>query len=239
MPPGSGLPIASDFLFLIKSYLLAAQSTHQFNQVERARLANLDKIKAQLDSSRLEQELSGALKTKIHIFSNVAHELNNPLNYVSLGVDASSKHLRDLKTILDPLFEGAEQSDEGKRIVEQVDNHFDGIEKNLDIIVSGSTVAANVIAEMRGLAEIDGTVREELRVRSLLEGCMRRVRADQRPEVLEQVHFEEDLKNSEQAVEGNPYMLIHAISHVLINAVRYCVQSAEKTHGLARVKANG
>ena len=212
---------------LVESYLLAAQSTLAFKQVEKSRQDNLEKIKAQVESSRLERELSGALKTKIHIFSNVAHELNNPLNYVSLGADGSSQHLESLKKVLDRLLEGAPDTPEGQKVVADIEAQFDDIRKNLDIVSSGSNVAANVIDEMRGLAEVDGKIREELRVGALLDGAMRRVRADQRPEVFEQVHFNESLGNLEQAVEGNPYMLIHAISHVLINAVRYSVLAAE------------
>ena len=212
---------------LVESYLLAAQSTHAFKQVEKSRLDNLEKIKAQMESSRLERELSGALKTKIHIFSNVAHELNNPLNYVSLGADGSSQHIESLKSVLDRLFEGAAESPEGRKVVAEIEGQFDEIRKNLDIVTSGSNVAANVIDEMRGLAEVDGKIREELSVGTLLDGAMRRVRADQRPEIFEQVNFEESLGNLDQSVEGNPYMLIHAISHVLINAVRYSVLSSD------------
>ena len=238
------------FFVLIESYLLAAQSTLAFKQVEESRQANLEKVKAQMESFRLERELSGALKTKIHIFSNVAHELNNPLNYVSLGADESSKHIDGLESILDRLFDGAEATPEGQNVIRQVNHEFEGMRKSLDLILSGSSVAANVIAEMRGLAEVDGMVREELLVESLLDGAMRRVKADQRPEVFEKVHFVEELENLDQAVEGNPYMLIHAISHILINAVRYSVMAKgqpkvwlstrmTQTHWILSIQNNG
>jgi len=213
---------------LVESYLLAAQSTTAFKQVDKSRRANLEKIKAQIESSRLEKQLSGALKTKIHIFSNVAHELNNPLNYVSLGADGSQLHTEELKKVLDGLFDGAGSSPEGNKVIEEIDSRFAEIQKNIDIICSGSQAAASVVTEMRGLAEVDGTIREALVVGGLLEGAMRRVRADQQPDVFARVHFEESLGDLSQTVEGNPYMLIHAISHVLINAVRYCVESAEQ-----------
>lgn len=206
---------------LVESYLLAAQSTFSFRQIDKSRKANLEKIKAQIASSRLEKELSGALKTKIHIFSNVAHELNNPLNYVSLGADGTEQHVKELKKVLDSLFIDAQNSPEGKKVLEQIDEHFASIRKNIDIICSGSQVAANVVTEMRGLAEVDGAIYEALAVGDLLDGAMRRVRADQQPEVFENVSFKESLGDLGQIVEGNPYMLIHAISHVLINAVRY------------------
>ena len=176
---------------LVESYLLAAQSTFSFNQIDKSRKANLEKIKAQIESSRLEKQLSGALKTKIHIFSNVAHELNNPLNYVSLGTDGTQQSVTELKSILDNLFSDAKGSPEGQKVVEQIELHFASIQKNIDIIGSGSEVAANVVAEMRGLAEIDGAICEPLAVGDLLDGAMRRVRADQRPDVMEKVRFEE------------------------------------------------
>ncbi|MBT6490426.1 MAG: sensor histidine kinase [Deltaproteobacteria bacterium] len=212
---------------LVESYLLAAQSTWSFQQVDKSRKDNLEKIKAQFESARLEKQLNGALKTKIHIFSNVAHELNNPLNYVSLGADGTQQSVRDVKSILDNLLGDAKNSPEAKQVVDQIEDHFDSIGKNLDIISSGSQVAANVVTEMRGLAEIDGAIREALAVGDLIDGAMRRVRADQQPEILEKMHFEESLGDLTTVVEGNPYMLIHAMSHVLINAVRFCTLATE------------
>lgn len=213
---------------VLESYFLAAHSSMSHHRLEKSRQGHLDKIKAQLETSRLEKELTGALRTKIHIFGNVAHELNNPLNYLTLGADGCERQTKELQGILEKLLAGAGESEEGRTVQREIDKKIEGIRKNLAIVHDGSQTAATVVAEMRGLAEVDGAVREMMTVSGLLDGAMRRVRADQQPEVFSQVTFDDTMGSLDREIEGNPYMLIHAISHVIINAVRFSVKSEGK-----------
>ena len=91
------------------------------------------------------------------IAGEVAHELNNPLNYISAGVGNVVEQIKKIEKMLVTLFDNAGPE------AAPVRKGFDGLledSKNVCTgLISGTRKAGQVVQELRGVTEVDGRIR--------------------------------------------------------------------------------
>ncbi|MBT6432491.1 MAG: sensor histidine kinase [Deltaproteobacteria bacterium] len=188
-----------------------------------------EKIAAEKKSQVLQSALNTELKTKLNIFSSVAHELNNPLNYVSVGTQNLRRQVAKLHTIVSQLFEGAENNENAMEVKRVLDKTFDEHSQTLEDTLFGAQRAADVVAEMRGLTEVDGKLLRVTDPKELIDSALRRARDILSPGKFDQVNIDYDYSDLELEVEVNPYLITHALTNILTNAVRYALNQDQQT----------
>ena len=109
------------------------------------------------------------------IAGEVAHELNNPLNYISGGIGTLNKKVEDIASLLNSLFDGAGEEAEGMRrafgqLIRQT-------QTAQNTILEGVQRAANVVSEIRGVTEVDGPLRQENIVMQVVEAELNRIQS--------------------------------------------------------------
>lgn len=187
-----------------------------------------DKIAAEQKSQALQSALNTELKTKLNIFSSVAHELNNPLNYVSVGTQNLRRQVATLHTIVSQLFEGAENNENAMEVKRALDKTFDEHSQTLEDTLFGAQRAADVVAEMRGLTEVDGKLLRITDPKELIDSALRRARDILSPHKFDQVNIDYDYSELQLEVEVNPYLVTHALTNILTNAVRYALNQDQQ-----------
>lgn len=115
----------------------------------------------------IQRELRLEVESRFHLASQVAHKLNNPLNYISTASFYIQDQVLRLQEEVLGLFHGADQTDPELR---EVETHFkerlQHILEPFHELREGVDLAAASILEIRSLSGIDGT---NLRVMDLGE----------------------------------------------------------------------
>jgi signal transduction histidine kinase len=214
----NGMQIGS----ILEVSLLSFALTYRMNTLQ------VDKVAAEKKSQVLQSALNTELKTKLNIFSSVAHELNNPLNYVSVGTQNLRRQVAKLHTIVSQLFEGAENNENAMEVKRELDKTFDEHSQTLEDTLFGAQRAADVVAEMRGLTEVDGKLLRVTDPKELIDSALRRARDILSPHKFDQVNIDYDYTGLELEVEVNPYLITHALTNILTNAVRYALNQDQQ-----------
>ena len=97
-----------------------------------------EKSAAEQKSQELQSALNTELKTKLNIFSSVAHELNNPLNYVSVCTQNLRRQVAQLHTIVSQIFVGAEDNENAMEVKRALDKTFDEHSRTLEDTLFGA-----------------------------------------------------------------------------------------------------
>tara|TARA_B100001964_G_C14206676_1_gene588480 strand:- start:142 stop:1860 length:1719 start_codon:yes stop_codon:yes gene_type:complete len=109
------------------------------------------------------------------IAGEVAHELNNPLNYISGGIGTLNKKVDHISSLIDSLFDGAGEEAEGMhraflQLIRQT-------QTAQNTILEGIQRATNVVAEIRGVTEVDGPLRQENNIMQVVEAELNRIQS--------------------------------------------------------------
>ena len=187
-----------------------------------------EKVAAEQKSQELQSALNTELKTKLNIFSSVAHELNNPLNYVSVGTQSLRRQVAQLHTIVSQVFVGAEDNANAMEVKRALDETFDEHSRTLEDTLFGAQRAADVVAEMRGLTEVDGKLLRTSDPKDLIEAAVRRARDILSADKFDQVNIDYDYEDTHLEVEVNPYLVTHALTNIITNAVRFALSRDQK-----------
>lgn len=188
-----------------------------------------EQIGTQMESLELQHQLGEALESRLQIFSSIAHHLNNPLNYIVLGVSRSREEIISLQAKVDTLFAHAEDSAEATQIRQQFDGSFSKCAELFEDVQRGVQRASRVVDEMRGLTSLDGDVRELVLLEDLFSMCRSRVEDELGSKLTERVDVVENLgSNGRQTVYGNPYLILHALKNVVNNAYLFARRATSR-----------
>ena len=201
---GAGLQVA----------LLSFALADQLKTMETA------KTKAERKAGELQQNLNAELESKLYLFSSVAHELNNPLNYISLGSQGLQTSSTKLSRQVDSIFDGVEPSDDVQRVEEAFATEFKKHDQSLRDLQLGVHKVAEVISEMRGLTGVDGDSWYPISLSESLEQAMNRLQDALDPERITNTSFNYELNGcAGYACRVNPYLVVHAFRLVLLGRI--------------------
>ncbi|MBT6431744.1 MAG: hypothetical protein HOK97_04170 [Deltaproteobacteria bacterium] len=183
---------------------------------------------ARLASQGFENQLQEAFESRLQIFSSIAHHLNNPLNYILLGMTKAREEVSYIQRKVITLFEHADQTDEAQSILLQFEEAFERCEGVFDDASFGVQRAAHVVDEMRGLSCIDGETAELIPLLDILDSMKGRVVDDLGKKIVEPVTLRENLGQAgDFGVYGNPYLIIHAIKNIVNNGYLFARRSSQ------------
>ena len=198
-------------------------------------------IKAEVERSHretmnLKDRLTSELEAKLQIFSGIAHQLNNPLNYLSLGVERLSEEVSRIRETMEALFGSAPKDQQAQRIQEKLEHSFQRCDDTMRDLKRGTVRASTVVDEMRGMTGVDGRVSQTMPLELVVSEAFERLKDDLGFQEFSSVRLRHEIGSlGSQVVIGNPYLLILAFRNVLENAFIFSRLGTEGTEVLAEV----
>jgi signal transduction histidine kinase len=124
----------------------------------------------QEERSAIQKKLGLVLQNRVMLVSELAHKMNNPLNYISTSAGILRQNQRKFEGLMQALQEdlGAEEG--------QMVNHLNA--DNLDLLAtidSATRKSALCIAEIRSLTGLDGFHKERITMENLLDAARLRI----------------------------------------------------------------
>ena len=150
----------------------------------------------------------------MHIFSDDSHRLNNPLNYISGGVenlsDLMANHREQLWALFPP--EG-QRDDSAKALIASFDSEFRKVADYLADITAGAMRTSSFVREMRGLSGVDGATFDPVSLMDVVDRAMERVRDNMGSRLAERLTIKLSRELLEQTmVLGNVYLHAMVVS---------------------------
>ena len=191
---------------------------------DRLNVLELEKQLANVSLQESYQQLGDEQSARLQIFSSVAHELNNPMNYIALATDQLGDNTSEIRNRVNTLFQGVPDSESVRQIRSRFNTEFDKQSELLQSLENGVDQSAEVIRYMRGLARIDGDTWEKISMEELVAQTHQRLLANLGPAVLDVANLRWDFGDSGKTeIIGNPYVMIHGLCLVLKEAIRSTV----------------
>ena len=122
--------------------------------------------------------MNSELEAKLQIFSGIAHQLNNPLNYLSLGVARLSVEVSWVRETMEALFKSAPKTQQVQRIQEKLENSFRRCDDTMGDLKRGTVRASTVVYEMRGMTGVDGRVSQTMPLEVVVSEAFERMKDD-------------------------------------------------------------
>ncbi len=134
----------------------------------------------EMHRTQLQVELRQELQSRVTLVSELAHRMNNPLNYVITGLNAGRAVWQKLFTETRALFEGAIEEDdtEGQTLKRNFMRQFEEMERWLYIIEQGAQKSSASITEIRSLSGVDGYDLQKIDLSKLWEKVWERFATD-------------------------------------------------------------
>lgn len=104
----------------------------------------------------LSEEKISRIQSESHLntlAAYIAHEINNPLNYISTGAASIEIKMRSLKEMV---YNAIPDSDEGKEFREELEEKWKKTETSMRIILEGFTKIKSIVEEVKEITSIDG-----------------------------------------------------------------------------------
>ncbi len=164
------------------------------------------------------------------LVAGVAHEINNPVNFVHMNVhnlkDDLGKH-RDF--LLDLLEEEPE-------IIDHLTKEFEKFGSKITDIIEGSERIKAIVNDLRSFSRSDSEQRQVIRISENIDSTLRLVKAKFKKEVLFKSRISEELE-----VECWPAQLNQVFMNTIVNACQAIVEkqntTGDDTPGKVTIKA--
>jgi len=185
------------------------------------------------------------------VSAGLAHELNNPLNYIAGGLPNLKKELAELEEIFNNLFSDVGDDHDVAEVKNFIDQKMDGSNSVMVDIETGVERVAKVIEEIRAMTEVDGRIFERIDLGILLKRELHAAKAALGKPLKGKKILAEFSVIKNLFVEGNPYVYGRVFRNVFKNALVYCYQrempgirievkkTTDKEHCLVSISNNG
>lgn len=120
------------------------------------------------------------------LVAGIAHEINNPINFVHSGTQSVEKKLCEFKGFLFDLLEG-----DDSEVAIHFEQHFDGLKKSLGKIDEGSGRIRRIVQDLRTFSRLDEAEQKTIDLVASLESTIRLVRAQYQENIDFICEFEE------------------------------------------------
>ncbi len=162
------------------------------------------------EKAKVESALRLELESKFSLASQIAHRLNNPLNYVQSGKDLLSSTLIEVRSMILALFDGVDADSSVKSLVQKFDNLFKASDEALVQVQFGLEKSTESIKEMRGISGVDGYAIEPIELGKVLRGMQQKIRENLGNSYHERYSLDVQIPDKFE-VSSNKYLLSNAI----------------------------
>jgi len=221
---------------LASSFNKMAGQIHDFTQnlerkvSDRTKKLNEKTIQLTKSNKELKETQNNLIESEkkssiINLAAGIAHELNNPLNYISGGVANLEDLLTDIQTVINGIFNGSHLNKKEKQARDFFSAEFDKTNSILKDIVSGVEKTAVVIDEFRGITGADGVVLEQIQLEELIraeifiiENVLKKEKPDKKINVVAKFP-------TESMATVNTVVISKALRNVIHNAFIYSLNA--------------
>ena len=190
-----------------------------FNDETEERLfqERLQQVQAQLIQSDKMASLG-------QLTAGVAHEINNPVNFIYSGIDALKKNIRALLGIFDRYenIKSPNEFEQTKPEIEQMKEQVDFEEVLEDIngltetIKDGAWRTAEIVKSLQAFSRKDKGAFQMLQIHDGLQSTLRILKEQIKDNLSLQVKYDETIPE----IEGNPGQLNQTFLNILMNAIQ-------------------
>lgn len=180
---------------------------------------------ANLQRTLLRKEMTSHLQSRLHVFSRVTSELNKPLAEMHRLLKLLSENMVGASSVVDFLFPGSIGDDKKTKVdlersVEERRAHL----ATLDDSFRGISL---VVRELQGMGVVGGRLNEKIPLQNLIQNALERVRNEHGIRNYQKISLKLDNSTLEDIghTYGNPYIIGHAVSAIILNAFTYCLDS--------------
>ncbi|MEK7434764.1 MAG: ATP-binding protein, partial [Cyanobacteriota bacterium] len=189
------------------------QLQNEINEQEKA-MEELKKIQLHLIQS---EKMSG-LNTLV---AGVAHEINNPTNFVNGIAHNLQTDINDLKRFI---FELA-GDDADQKFVEMFSHHFEKIETRLGDISQGSARIKNIVQDLRSFSRLDEAEQKRVDIIESIMSTLRLIKV----QYSKRVEFVTDFQEK-RMIECYPAQLNQVFMNIIINSCQAIQIKQDKTN---------
>jgi signal transduction histidine kinase len=182
----------------------------------------------------VERRLNVELETKMHIFSDVSHRLNNPLNFISGGIENLADLMADHRERLWALFPPEGQRDgDAQAMIDSFDGEFRKLADYLADVTAGAMRTSTFVREMRGLSGVDGSNFDPVSLIHIVDRGMERVRDNMGTQLAGRLTINEARPVLETTtVLGNVYLHAMVVSLAVEALLDHADEEAPLTLGI-------
>jgi diguanylate cyclase len=144
------------------------------------RFNRLQQMAREADQARAEAEaeLSLSLKTRVYLVSDMAHRLNNPLNYISTNQANLNREMDDLHKDMNHIIEEwhpRQQPDLYEMASRHINQKFELMKESMSLIEDGIRRSASSVIAIRQLSGVDGYQLDRMNIQELLDLAQQRI----------------------------------------------------------------
>lgn len=171
-------------------------------------LSQLHEKHEQLKTAQMQLVHSEKMASLGTLTAGIAHEVNNPNNFISAGVQSVSQHLELLKEFIFNLAE----DDADPHILQAFEDKFAPLFSNLDSIYNGSERIRSVVADLHSFSRLAEAQVKSINIIESFKATLRLVEAN----FHETVQFIYDFQATPE-LECQPAQLNQAFLNIMIN----------------------
>jgi predicted ATPase/signal transduction histidine kinase/tRNA A-37 threonylcarbamoyl transferase component Bud32 len=189
--------------------------------IENAQLYDSLETKVQERTSELTHTLDDLKVTQTHLVhsekmaglgtlvSGVAHEINNPTNFVNLGASSLDEELKEFKKLLFDLI----GDDNDPEVIAHFEHQFSRFFMALDNINEGTKRIRTIVSDLRTFSRLDEAEKKTVHLVENLESTLRLVRA----QYVQEIDFITDFETNPE-IDCLPAQLNQVFMNLMMNA---------------------
>ncbi|MHB8126839.1 MAG: protein kinase domain-containing protein [Desulfitobacteriaceae bacterium] len=200
---------------------ISLENAMLYADLEKKVIARTKELKEALEKL-LQSDKMASLGTMV---AGVAHEINNPINYIYLSSKVLEKDLSAFKKELIEIITGNEDE-----IIHYFEDNFVRFQHSLNNIIDGSNRTKTVVQDLRTFSRLDEAEKKEVSLAEALELTVRLVKTQYK-----QVEFVTDFKTKGN-IECYPEQLNQVFLNIIVNSSQAILKKQKDSGSMGRVR---
>ena len=183
------------------------------DKLKRA-LAQLEEQHTQLKSTQAQLVQAEKMAGLGTLVAGVAHEVNNPTNYIFLSSKALERDLISFKEEVIQLMDGSEAV-----VIKYFEDNFNKFQRSLSNIIDGGERIRMIVQDLRSFSRLDEAEKKRASIYEILDSTLRIVKIQYKKEI--KISMD---SNVDESIECYPAQLGQVFLNVLINSCQAILQ---------------